>query len=656
MMATRMWFTLVAVIQAVLTSSSEAQTQKVICKNVFAADIVYLVDGSSSIGRVNFEEVKDFIEATIQPFVDVISQSAVRVGLVQYSDDPRIEFSFEDHSNGSQILTAIRNLRYKGGNTRTGAGLKYVADNFFGSAKLRRAVPKIAILITDGKSQDNVDRPALKLRSQDVKLFAVGIKNADKKELDDITSTPAKEYSFFVNDFKILRTLTPLISRRVCSITGGTLDAPEVTQVPNGPSNLIFSDEGFESMRIRWTAAHGPVTGYKVQYTPFSILGLPISAELREITVRPGENSALLQGLKPATEYLVTVIAQYANSIGESTAGKGRTKTLPGVSNFRVAKPGHFRLKLAWKPPALPLQGYRLTYKTRGDTDTQLEEKTLRSNANSFILEELLPDTEYDITIHPIYPRNTAAPTSISGRTLPLESVQQLTVHNVTPQSVRVSWRRVSGISGYQLKWGPSAGRDVLTVSLEPSTESYHIQGLLPNTDYTITIAALYGRMEGPPANTRVKTDVAGGLVLRTVAISPTAIRVTWNLQHDASSYRIEWRKAAEEQMQSRKTVLSATTNNYDIINLSPGTEYAITLYTLYNGREVATPATMSKTGYEVTRIVSHDTTIFDIDRVQQGGTYYINVSPLSGGREGNPVSIVVQAAINKMTTTSEDV
>lgn len=51
-----------------------------------------------------------------------------------------------------------------------------------------------------------------------------GIKNADKQELDDITSTPTEDYSFFVNDFKILRTLTPLISKRVCSTTGGTLE------------------------------------------------------------------------------------------------------------------------------------------------------------------------------------------------------------------------------------------------------------------------------------------------------------------------------------------------------------------------------------------------------------------------------------------------
>ncbi|XP_051873525.1 collagen alpha-1(VII) chain [Pristis pectinata] len=692
----KMWLLFLVTIQALFLTGSEGQAQKATCKNVYAADIVYLVDGSSSIGRVKFEQVKSFIEATIQPFVNVIGQSAVRIGLVQYSDDPRVEFSFQDHSTGFQILHAVHNLRYKGGNTRTGAGLKYVADNFFGSPKLRRSVPKIAILITDGKSQDNVNQPALKLRSQDVKLFAIGIKNADKQELDEITSTPTEDYSYFVNDFKILRTLSPLISKRVCSTTGGTLEEAGAVQVPGGPSNLIFSDNGFESLRIRWTAAVGPVAGYKVQYSPLNALGFPISAELREITVGANENSAFLQRLKPATEYLVTVIAQYANSIGESTSGKGRTEVLPGALNFRVVTAGHFTLRLAWKPPAFPVQGYRLTYKRRGDADIQLEEKTLSANIATFTLKDLLPDTEYIVTIQPIHPGNTTLPSSISGKTLALKQVQQLTIQNVTPQSAEVRWRGVSGATGYRLKWGPSAGRDVLIVALSPSTEFYQIQGLLPNTDYTVSLTALYGRTEGPPATTRMKTDVAENLVLRTVGISPTAIRVTWNLQRDASAYRIEWRKATEEQTQSNAVVLTAVSNNYDITNLSPGTEYAITLYTLYNDREVATPATMSKTvdkeielgtvanlrivetahnririswtavlgasaykiiwrnpeGYEITQVVSHETTSFDIDHVQQGVTYIIKVSALSGGREGNAASIVARAAASVRRVT----
>lgn len=48
-----------------------------------------------------------------------------------------------------------------------------------------------------------------------------GIKHADFEELKRVASQPSSDFSFFVNDFGILRTLLPLISRRVCTTAGG---------------------------------------------------------------------------------------------------------------------------------------------------------------------------------------------------------------------------------------------------------------------------------------------------------------------------------------------------------------------------------------------------------------------------------------------------
>lgn len=113
---------------------------------------------------------------------------------------------------------------------------------------------QICILITDGRSQDNVQEPAQKLRSQGVYIFAVGmtflskflqlefccccylscfhklkisiclsgVKSADKNELATISSQPTRDFIFFVGDFKLLNTLLPLVSPQVCSKAGGT--------------------------------------------------------------------------------------------------------------------------------------------------------------------------------------------------------------------------------------------------------------------------------------------------------------------------------------------------------------------------------------------------------------------------------------------------
>lgn len=54
-----------------------------------AADIVFLIDGSSSIGRANFLQVKGFLAGIVKPFSDSISASGIRFGAIQYSDTSR---------------------------------------------------------------------------------------------------------------------------------------------------------------------------------------------------------------------------------------------------------------------------------------------------------------------------------------------------------------------------------------------------------------------------------------------------------------------------------------------------------------------------------------------------------------------------------------
>lgn len=61
----------------------------VTCTRLYAADIVFLLDGSSSIGRNNFREVRAFLEGLALPFSGAARAQGVRFAIVQYSDDPR---------------------------------------------------------------------------------------------------------------------------------------------------------------------------------------------------------------------------------------------------------------------------------------------------------------------------------------------------------------------------------------------------------------------------------------------------------------------------------------------------------------------------------------------------------------------------------------
>ncbi|XP_014022476.2 collagen alpha-1(VII) chain isoform X2 [Salmo salar] len=675
---------------AVLLSSVHQAEAQGRCNNVGAADIVFLIDGSSSIGRANFLQVKGFMAGIVKPFASSVGQSGIRFGAVQYSDTSRVEFTFTTYLNGTELVSAVENLNYKGGNTRTGAGLKFVADNFFNPTSIRN-VSKVCILITDGKSQDNVRDPAQKLRSLGVEMFAVGIKSADQTELALIATPPQRDYTFFVGDFKLLNTLLSLVGPRVCSSSGGVYASDEAF---SGPSNLQFSSQTSDSLRFRWTPAGGPVSGYVVQYTPLSGLGQPITAELRQETVSAGQRSFVARELKSGTDYLVTVIAQYPNSVGETVSAKARTKSLPGVSGLRLVQAGFFSLSLGWDAPTSQIQGYRLTYGPRGQPAAQLLEQSLAADSTSVTLERLLPDTEYALTLYPLFPRNSVSPATLTSRTLRLEAAQQLSVETVSERSVRVLWRGVGGARAYRLVWGPFTGRDVKSVEVAGDTETHTLLNLQPDTEYIVTVIALYeANTEGPAATARFKIERLEQQVLKAATTGPSSIRLTWNLIQSARGYRLEWRQGEGGRVQSQS--FSRSTTSFDLTGLQPSTEYVITLFTLYDGREEATPVSTSPTveqqvgrvsnlrvveslgstvrlGWtgvagatqyrilmvnteaqtEETRSVPGSQTTLDLRDLTEGVSYGVSVTAVVGDNEGDPVTVYIKAeqALEKVT------
>uniref|UniRef100_A0A8C8EQ70 Collagen, type VII, alpha 1 n=1 Tax=Oncorhynchus tshawytscha TaxID=74940 RepID=A0A8C8EQ70_ONCTS len=656
------------------------------CNNVGAADIVFLIDGSSSIGRANFLQVKGFMAGIVKPFTSSVGQSGIRFGAVQYSDTSRVEFTFTTYLNGTELVSAVENLNYKGGNTRTGAGLKFVADNFFNPTSIRN-VSKVCILITDGKSQDNVRDPAQKLRSLGVEMFAVGIKSADQTELALIATPPQRDYTFFVGDFKLLNTLLSLVGPRVCSSSGGVYASDEAF---SGPSNLQFSSQTSDSLRFRWTPAGGPVSGYVVQYTPLSGLGQPITAELRQETVSAGQRSFVARELKSGTDYLVTIIAQYPNSVGEPVSAKARTKSLPGVSGLRLVQAGFFSLSLGWDAPTSQIQGYRLTYGPRGQPAAQLLEQSLAADSTSVTLERLLPDTEYVLTLYPLFPRNSVSPATLTSRTLRLEAAQQLSVETVSERSVRVLWRGVGGARAYRLVWGPFTGRDVKSFEVAGDTETHTLLNLQPDTEYIVTVIALYeDNTEGPAATARFKIERLEQQVLKAATTGSSSIRLTWNLIQSARGYRLEWRQGEGGRVQSQS--FSRSTTSFDLTGLQPSTEYVITLFTLYDGREEATPVSTSPqvgsvsnlrvveslgstvrlgwtgvagaTQYRILmvnteaqteeiRSVPGSQTTLDLRDLTEGVSYGVSVTAVVGDNEGDPVTVYIKAeqALEKVT------
>jgi len=184
------------------------------CKRV-VSDIMFVIDGSWSVGEINFVKVKNFLKSLVTPFH--VGWDKSRFSIIQYSDEPRLEFPLNEYLTKSEVLNAIDGIPYQGGNTNTGKSLKFAL--YSGLAVQNGARPyvsKIAMVLTDGRSQDTVANPAYQLRQAGVKVLAVGVGDADIKELREIASPPWDQTVFHVSNFDSITDIQSLLSVKLC--------------------------------------------------------------------------------------------------------------------------------------------------------------------------------------------------------------------------------------------------------------------------------------------------------------------------------------------------------------------------------------------------------------------------------------------------------
>ncbi|XP_027131185.1 collagen alpha-6(VI) chain isoform X3 [Larimichthys crocea] len=208
---------LLSLIMAACFYGNTAQiTQKTECAKATVADIVFLVDGSSSIGLDNFQEVRQFLRSVVTGLD--IGPDKVRVGLAQYSNDPYKEFLLKDHMDKSSLLAQLDSFPYRTGGTETGKAINFTREYFTEEAgsRAKERVPQILVVITDGDSTDDVTVPAQLLRQQGVIVFGIGVGQVNLQELGSIANRPSERFLFSIDSFQALQRLTDSLLQTVC--------------------------------------------------------------------------------------------------------------------------------------------------------------------------------------------------------------------------------------------------------------------------------------------------------------------------------------------------------------------------------------------------------------------------------------------------------
>ena len=81
-----------------------------------------MIDGSGSINNIDFQKMKEFVSTVMEQF----KKSKTLFSLMQYSDEFRIHFTFNDFKRNPSPRSHVSPIKQLNGRTKTASGIRKV--------------------------------------------------------------------------------------------------------------------------------------------------------------------------------------------------------------------------------------------------------------------------------------------------------------------------------------------------------------------------------------------------------------------------------------------------------------------------------------------------------------------------------------------------
>uniref|UniRef100_A0A672GQG2 Matrilin 2 n=1 Tax=Salarias fasciatus TaxID=181472 RepID=A0A672GQG2_SALFA len=208
-------------------------------------DLVFIIDGSKSLGPANFERVKQFVSGIVDSLD--ISKAGTHVGLLQYSTKVRSEFSLGKYTTAQDIKRAVSRMQYMGRGSMTGSALRHMFEQSFTAKEgARPNTQRVCIVFTDGRSQDDVSGWATKAKDSGITIYALGIGKAIEQELREIASEPDEKHMYYAEDFEKMGEMTKKLSYLLCSFP---TDKPSKEDMCECENVIMFQQQVSEQLK-----------------------------------------------------------------------------------------------------------------------------------------------------------------------------------------------------------------------------------------------------------------------------------------------------------------------------------------------------------------------------------------------------------------------
>uniref|UniRef100_A0A8C4P6B8 Matrilin 3 n=3 Tax=Dromaius novaehollandiae TaxID=8790 RepID=A0A8C4P6B8_DRONO len=180
-----------------------------------------------------------------------VGERATRVAVMNYASTVKVEFPLRTYFDKASMKEAISHIEPLSAGTMTGLAIQTAMDEVFteemGTRPANFNIPKVVIIVTDGRPQDQVQDVAASAQAAGIEIYAVGVDRADMQSLRMMASDPLDEHVFYVETYGVIEKLTSKFRETFCAVNMcalGTHDCEQVC-VSSGGSYVCDCYEGY---------------------------------------------------------------------------------------------------------------------------------------------------------------------------------------------------------------------------------------------------------------------------------------------------------------------------------------------------------------------------------------------------------------------------
>lgn len=381
-------------------------------------------------------------------------------------------------------------------------------------------------------------------------------------------------------------------------VTSKSKPSNEVSATPTLEAGKITSVTGvdYRTLEIKWNKVDG-ADGYVIYCSETKDGTYKVIKTITSGNTLSYQNSSRVPGVTYYYEIRAYRMVDGKKAYGEYSPVVGKATALSKVADVKAASAAYNAVNLSWSKVS-GASGYVIEWSETSSFATK-KTKTITSGSTlSYKVSSLTFNKKYYYRIRAYYTQEDGSRTygnysSVVSTTPVLPGSKISSVSSVNYNTVKITWSKVTGATGYKVYRSTSSGGTYSTVATikSGSTVSYQNTGLIRDKTYYYKVRA-YRTVDGKDYYGAYSAVVKGtpklGGVTGTKAASASynSVKVSWTKVAGASRYVVYYSSSKDS---GYKTLKTTTSTSYTHTGLTSGKTYyyKVRAYRTVSGKKV---------------------------------------------------------------------